>query len=213
MNMQLYKNFKPYVSIILPTFNRAKYLKRSIDSVKNQTFSDWELIIIDDGSSDDSFENVNKYLMEDERIIYLKQKNKGLPLALNAGINCSIGKYITFLGSDDEYKAEHIEKRVFEIENNKNIDCLFGGLEIIGNPYVKDKNDNTKLIHINDCVVGGTFFGKREMFIELNGFSNINYSEDSEFYERAKNKFIFRKVDLPTYIYYRDTHDSICNNI
>ncbi|MFZ1290337.1 MAG: glycosyltransferase family A protein, partial [Melioribacteraceae bacterium] len=166
-----------------------------------------------DGSDDKTFEIVNKFLMNDERIKYLKHKNKGLPISLNSGIQIAIGKYLTFLGSDDEYKSNHLELRFLEIEKNNNIDCLFGGLEIIGNPFVKDKNDFNKEIHLDDCVVGGTLFGKREMFIAMNGFNDIKYSEDSDFYERAVTKFNFRKVDFPTYIYYRNTPDSICNNI
>ncbi|MBK7105693.1 MAG: glycosyltransferase family 2 protein [Ignavibacteriae bacterium] len=211
--MQLYKNFKPDVSIILPTFNRENYLERSINSVINQTFTNWELLIIDDGSEDKTFEFVNKFLMNDERIKYQKHKNKGLPISLNTGIQISSGKYLTFLGSDDEYKSNHIEVRFEEIEKDKNIDCLFGGLEIIGDEFVKDKNDLTKLVHLNDCAVGGTFFGKREMFVEMNGFRNINYAEDSDFYDRAKISYNFKKVNFQTYIYYRNTPDSICNNI
>ncbi|MBK8943905.1 MAG: glycosyltransferase family 2 protein [Ignavibacteriae bacterium] len=211
--MQLYKNFKPDVSIILPTFNRINYLERSINSVINQTFKNWELLIIDDGSEDKTFELANKFLMNDERIKYLKHQNKGLPISLNTGIQISSGKYLTFLGSDDEYKLNHLELRISEIEKNPNVDCLFGGLEIIGDEFVKDKNDLTKLVHLNDCAVGGTFFGKREMFIAMKGFRNINYAEDSDFYDIAKISYNFKKVNFPTYIYYRNTPDSICNNV
>ena len=213
MNMQLYKNFIPDVSIILPTFNRANYLERSINSVITQTFKNWELLIIDDGSIDETFEIVEIYLQNDDRIKYLKHKNKKLPISLNTGIQISSGKYVTFLGSDDEYKSDHIELRYTEMEKNADIDCLHGGLEIIGDEFVKDKNDLTKLIHLDDCKVGGTFFGKREMFIKLNGFRNLNYAEDSDFYERAKSNYTFKKVDFRTYIYYRNTPDSICNNV
>ena len=213
MNMQLYKNFQPHVSIILPTLNRAEYLMRSINSVLGQTYKDWELLIIDDGSIDSTFEIVNKYIFEDERIRYSKHKNVGLPISLNAGIFSACGAFITFLGSDDEYKPEHLELRISEFKKDGKVDCLFGGIEIIGDPFVKDKNDQSKKIHIKDCIVGGTFFGKRTMFLEMSGFKDIKYSEDSEFYERAVAKYNFRKVDFPTYIYYRDTPDSICNSL
>ena len=211
--MQLYKNFIPDFSIILPTFNRANYLEKSINSVITQTFKNWELLIIDDGSIDETFEIVEIYLQNDDRIKYLKHKNKKLPISLNTGIQISSGKYVTFLGSDDEYKSDHIKLRFTEMEKNPNIDSLHGGLEIIGDEFVKDKNDLTKLIHLDDCKVGGTFFGKREMFIKLNGFRNLNYAEDSDFYEREKSNYTFKKVDFRTYIYYRNTPDSICNNV
>jgi len=211
--MQLYKNFQPYVSIILPTFNREGYLKRSINSVLKQSFMNWELLVIDDGSTDSTFNLINEYLTKDYRIRYSKHKNVGLPISLNTGINSGCGKFVTFLGSDDVYKPDHLELRISELSKDENIDCLFGGIEIVGNPYVKDKNNQGKEIHLKDCIVGGTFFGKREMFIKMNGFKDIKYSEDSEFYERAKLNYIFKKVDFPTYTYYRDTPDSICNSI
>ena len=80
-------------------------------------------------------------------------------------------------------------------------------------PFVKDKNDLTKLINLSECTIGGTFFIKKEILLKLNGFNNINYSEDSELYERAAKFAKIIKVDYPTYIYYRDTEDSICNTI
>ena len=75
------------------------------------------------------------------------------------------------------------------------------------------KFDRTKEIHISECIVGGTFFGKREVFFELGGFEDLDYSDDSDFFERCERKFKILKVDYPTYIYYRDTPDSICTNI
>jgi glycosyltransferase involved in cell wall biosynthesis len=210
--MKLYKNFTPLVSIILPTYNREELLQRAVVSVINQTYKNWELIIADDGSKDNTFEIIKKYQSQFENIRYLRHSNRKLPLTLNAAIQASAGKYITFLGSDDEYKKDHIQLRVEEIME-ENIDFIHGGVEIIGDPYVKDKNDKSKLIHLNDCSIGGTFFAKKEVFVNLNGFKDIEYSEDSEFFERVLSKYEIKKVNYPTYIYYRDTPDSICNNI
>jgi len=211
--MKLYKNYKPIVSIILPTYNRSEFLKRAIDSVIIQTFSKWELIVVDDGSEDDTFLIINKLIASNKKIRYMKHSKRKLPLSLNAGIKASAGEYITFLGSDDEYLPEHLSLRVNELQNNDKIDLVYGGVKIIGDLYVKDKNDLSKKTHLSDCVIGGTFFGKRNMFIELGGFKNIEYSEDSEFYERAKSIYNIKKVKYPTYVYYRNTPDSICNKI
>jgi len=210
--MKLYKNFTPLVSIILPTYNREELLQRAVVSVINQTYKNWELIIADDGSKDNTFEIIKKYQSQFENIRYLRHSNRKLPLTLNAAIQASMGEYLTFLGSDDEYKKDHIQLRVEEIME-ENIDFIHGGVEIIGDPYVKDKNDKSKLIHLNDCSIGGTFFAKKEVFVNLNGFKDIEYSEDSEFFERVLSKYEIKKVNYPTYIYYRDTPDSICNNI
>lgn len=213
MKLSLYKDFSPAVSIILPTFNREKLLKRAVNSVLNQTFKNWELLIIDDGSSDGTFLLINEFQKESEKIRYLKHPNKKLPLSLNTGIQASCGDFITFLGSDDEYKPEHLELRFNYLNENPNIDLIHGGIEIIGDPFVKDKNDLSKKIHLEECHIGGTFFCTRKIFEALGGFKNIEYSEDSEFFERVEEKFKTEKVNFPTYVYYRDTPDSICNSV
>ena len=211
--MQVYKSFTPIVSIILPTYNRKKLLPRAIDSVLTQTIKDWELIVVDDGSSDSTFILIDDYMKGNENIRYIRHTNRRPPLSQNAGLIASIGKYISFLGSDDEYKPTYLEERIKVLAANPEIDMIHGGVEIIGDPYVKDKNDLTKQIHLSECVVGGTFLGKREMFLEMEGFKNLAYSDDSDFFERAQTKYKIIKVDFPTYIYYRDTPDSICSTI
>lgn len=213
MKLSLYKDFSPAVSIILPTFNREKLLKRAVNSVLNQSFKNWELIIVDDGSSDGTFSVINEFQKDHENIRYIKHPNKKLPLSLNTGIQASCGEFITFLGSDDEYKPEHLELRYNYMNENPNIDLLHGGIEVIGDPFVKDKNDLSKKIHLEECHIGGTFFCRRKIFEVLGGFKNIEYSEDSEFFERVEAKFKTAKVNFPTYVYYRDTPDSICNSV
>jgi glycosyltransferase involved in cell wall biosynthesis len=212
-SMQVYKSFSPVVSIILPTFNREKLLPRAIESVLRQTFTDWELMIIDDGSSDNTFVVVNSYLEKFGNIRYMKHSNRRPPLSQNVGLLASAGDFIAFLGSDDEYKPTYIEERVNFLKENQQIDMIHGGVEIIGHPYVKDKNDLSREIHLSECVVGGTFFGKRSMFLELGGFNDLKYSDDSDFFERAVKYYRIAKVDFPTYVYYRDTPDSICSTI
>ncbi|KAF0151938.1 MAG: glycosyl transferase [Ignavibacteria bacterium] len=211
--MQVYKSFRPVVSVILPTFNREKLLQRAVDSVINQTFFGWELIIIDDGSKDKTFELVNSYFNNFENIRYIKHTNRRPPLSQNVGLLASAGEFVSFLGSDDQYKPTYLEERVNFLRENPEIDLIHGGVEIIGHPFVKDKNDLSKEIHLSDCVIGGTFLGKRNIFLDLNGFTDLKYSDDSDFFERAVNKYKIVKVDFPTYIYYRDTPDSICSTI
>jgi len=211
--MQLYNDFTPFVSIILPTFNRDALLGRAIDSVLEQTYRNWELIVVDDGSSDSTCELVKRYIKSSPNIRYMFHNNKKLPFSLNTGVLAASGEIITFLGSDDEYKPEHLQLRVDLFLKNKNIEFIHGGVKIIGDPFVKDKNDLSKLIHLNDCTIGGTFFIKKYVLTELNGFRNIAYSEDSDFFERAVQKYKIHKSDYPTYIYHRETSDSICNTI
>ncbi len=211
--MELYKSFSPSVSVILPTYNRAELLEDAIKSVIDQTINNWELLIVDDGSNDDSFNRVLKYQHDYENIRYLRHSNRKLPLTLNTGLLASTGKYITFLGSDDTYKPEHLQLRLEYMDANPDVDLIHGGLEIIGNPLVKDRDDLTKEIHLSECAVGGTFFGHRQVFLRLEGFRDLRYSEDSEFLDRVKAEYSVKKVNFPTYIYNRDTPDSITNNI
>jgi len=211
--LQLYSDHSPKVSVIIPTFNREKLILRAIESVLNQTYKSFEILIVDDGSEDSTFGLIKKYQQQFNNIRYLRHSNRKLPLTLNAGITASAGEYITFLGSDDEYKTGHLKIRAEILDNDSLIDLIYGGVQIIGNEFVKDKNDLSKQIHLSECVIGGTFFARKKVFAELGGFKNIQYSEDSEFFERASKIFKVIKIKDETYIYYRDTTDSICNNI
>jgi len=206
-------SYDSLVSIILPTYNREKYLNRSIESILNQTYRSWELLIIDDGSSDESQLIVKRYLNRFSNIRSFFHENRGAAYSMNIGMQNSRGKYITFLGSDDEYLENHLEERVKYLEENTNIDLLHSPAIIIGDEYVKDKFDLTKKIHLDECILGGTLFGKTEVFQKLNGFEELNYSPESEFVERAEKIYKIEKFNSKTYIYYRDTPDGICNNI
>ncbi|MDT3695047.1 MAG: glycosyltransferase family A protein [Ignavibacterium sp.] len=203
----------PLVSIIMAVYNREDYIPRAVDSVLNQSYKNWELIAVDDGSEDKSAKLLENYKTNNSQIKVIYQQHQFLPAARNNGIKNSKGEYITFLDSDDEYHVDHILKRVNYLIENPQIDLLRGGVKVIGNEFVPDKNDTTKLIHLSQCTIGATFFGKRKVFIELNGFKDIRYSEDSEFLERVNKIFKVEKVSFPTYIYHRETPDSITNTI
>jgi hypothetical protein len=97
------------------------------------------------------------------------------------------------------------------MEQHPQIDMIRGGVKIIGNEYVRDKNNPLRFIHLSECTIGATFFGRRKVFLLLNGFRNLEYSEDSDFLERAEKRFRIKKVDFNTYKYYREATDSITN--
>jgi glycosyltransferase involved in cell wall biosynthesis len=202
----------PDVSIILTVFNREKYIKRCINSIINQTYENWKIIAIDDGSQDSSRKILADYASRYRNIEVYYQPNMKLALSRNRGIELAESKYLTFIDSDDEYTSDHIEHRVKFIEANPDIDLIHGGAKIIGNEYVRDKNNPFNFIHLSECFIGGTFFGRTEIFKKLNGFRNISYSEDSDLLERAEKKFRIRKVEFKTYIYHRELEDSITNS-
>ena len=202
----------PMVSVILTVYNRDQSLRRSLNSLIAQTFRNWELIAIDDGSTDDSLVILEEYAGLFNNIKVFTQKNMKLAFSRNRGILLSRGDYITFLDSDDEYKENHLARRLEFMERNHETDLIHGGVKITGDEFVRDKNNRFCFIHISECTVGATFFGKRYVFEALNGFKENIYSEDSEFLMRAEKSFNVKKVHFPTYIYHREIADSITHN-
>jgi GT2 family glycosyltransferase len=90
-------------------------------------------------------------------------------------------------------------------------ELLYGGVEVIGNSMIADCRDSKKLIPISECIVGGTFIIRHDLFKRLGGFANVPYSDDNDFFHRAKDHgALIQKVDAPTYRYYRTESDSLC---
>ena len=111
---------KDLVSIITPMFNSIKYIENTIISVQAQTYQNWEMIIIDDGSTDDSVKIVKSFLEEDERInLICLADNNGSAVARNEGIRAATGRYIAFLDSDDIWMQEKLEKQIKFMNDHK----------------------------------------------------------------------------------------------
>lgn len=108
----------PFFSIITPTYNRARFLTEMIESVQQQTFTDYEHIIVDDGSEDDSEKIVSEFAKADSRINYIIQENKGRSTARNVGIEQAKGQYVCFLDSDDLWLPNHLENLRQTIEKH-----------------------------------------------------------------------------------------------
>lgn len=108
----------PKISIIVPAFNEEKYISRCLDSILNQTFSDFEVICIDDGSTDNTFKILTEYSEKDSRIIPLKNPGKGVSSARNFGIENSHGEYIGFVDSDDFIQPQMYEFLYKALQNN-----------------------------------------------------------------------------------------------
>lgn len=113
---------QPLVSIITPCYNQGKYLAETIDSVLAQTYKNWEMVIVDDGSSDNSKEVANSYANKDSRIRYIYQDNAGPSAARNNGVRMSHGIYIQFLDGDDKLAKDYIKKAVLHMISNP--DCM-----------------------------------------------------------------------------------------
>lgn len=101
------------VSIVTPVYNSEKFISETIDSIQNQTYKHWELILVDDCSSDNSYDIISEYIKNDKRIRYIKlEKNSGAAVSRNTGIKNARGRFIAFLDSDDIWLPEKLEKQV-----------------------------------------------------------------------------------------------------
>lgn len=129
------------VSVIIPAYNSQEYIKEAIESVRNQTLKDIEIILVDDGSTDDTFKVCKDYSLIDERIKVIHQKNKGISGARNTGIDNATGEYISFLDSDDTIELnmyEELYNCVTQYGEDK-IDFIDCGINMI-NSHLNTKN-------------------------------------------------------------------------
>jgi glycosyltransferase involved in cell wall biosynthesis len=118
----------PRVSVLMPTYNQATFIRRAIESLRAQTFTDWELLIVDDGSTDETAAMVEVYLA-DERVVYHRlSANGGLGAALNVATALACGEYLAYLPSDDLYYPEHLARLVALLDTQPEIDLAYGGL-------------------------------------------------------------------------------------
>ncbi len=206
-------SYQPEISVILPTFNRSPLLMNAVQSLLDQDFEDWELIIVDDGSTDNTFQLINPLLHKHNNIRYLKHGNKKLNMSRNAGIQASFGKYVTFIDSDDRYLTNHLSSRYLYMQEHQDIDLIVGGVLTSHDIFVRDCYDLKQLINVKDCIVGATLFGKRSSFIALEGFKKLDYAGETELWTRAETMFNIKKIQEPETYVYISTEGSITNTM
>lgn len=120
---------RPIVSIIIPVYNSEKFIKETIESILSQNFKDFEIIIIDDASKDESLKIIENISKKDKRIRVLKIKtNKGKAGAINVGFKHTKGRYITFLDADDIFYQERLKKQVEFLDAHPKIDMIYGNM-------------------------------------------------------------------------------------
>lgn len=111
---------KPLVSILTPSFNSRKFISDTIQSVQNQTYENWEMIIIDDCSTDETVSIIEKFVMNDSRIVFFQlEKNSGAGIAREMALSKAKGDYIAFLDADDLWKSSKLEKQIQFLKENK----------------------------------------------------------------------------------------------
>lgn len=134
---------KNLVSIVIPTYNSEEYISKAIESVIEQEFQDWELLIIDDGSTDKTKEIVKVKYLRDPNIHFIKRpdyKTKGANSCRNIGIENAKGKYVAFLDSDDEWKRNHLKNCFLFAEKKRDFNASYSGGYIKRGPFLIKRN-------------------------------------------------------------------------
>jgi len=192
-------NKKPYFSIIVPTYNRGEFIIKALESIEKQSFKDWECLIIDDGSTDNTKEKVREFIKGDSRFQYHYQNNQERSAARNNGIKKAKGKYICFLDSDDYYLSNRLKNLHNELINKK-YDVLYTGIKFeyngsrIESTYVNPGNNILDYLAQNVIGIPQVCL-KRELF-ENNQFNtDISIGEDFELWVRisSEKKFNYQE--------------------
>ena len=212
----------PLVSIIMPVYNGEKYIKEAIDSVINQTYKNWELIIVNDGSKDNTERIVKSY--DDKRIKYFYQENKGVSAARNRALEVAKGKYITFLDSDDYLPPNSIKAREEYLEKNPDIDIVDGkayvmdeNLEKIKRIYIPSYRGPLfpKIVLLSDEVYLTCFYMVRREIINSTKFKiGMTHGEDILFFIEISAAYNANYGYVNELVFcYRTGHGSAMNNL
>ena len=152
----------PSVSVIIPTYNYGRFIERAVNSVLSQSYQDYEIIIIDDGSTDDTKNRVVvKY--HDERIIYIRHDmNRGPSAARNTGIKSSKGEFIAFLDSDDEWEPDKLYHQINLFRNaSSDIGCVYCGARNINMMTMAKTDFYPPILPSRHLVLQKQFYGER----------------------------------------------------
>ncbi len=196
----------PEISIILPTYNGSEYIHESIDSILQQTYTDWELIIVDDCSIDSTTEIVERYVKKDARIRYIRNNsNLKLPATLNVGFSYALGKYLTWTSDDNRYYPNALLAMYGYLEKNPDIPMVCAKMDIFDERTGECKSsfdyDPITIIFTN-CV--GACFLYRNKVIQKVGEYNTDFFcvEDYEYWLRIlRNNDSIAYIEEPLYWY------------
>lgn len=201
----------PIVSIVVPCYNKGRFLAETLDSVMNQCFTDWECVIINDGSSDNTETIAKEYCLRDERFRYISQGNLGVSAARNNGILQSSGKYLLPLDSDDLLSERYLSEAVPYMEGHPECKLVYPLVESFGAKtglYVLGEYSYEKEL-LTNCIVCSAVF-RRADYDNTSGY-NINMKEGLEDWDfwlsLLSENDIVKRLDI-TGLYYRLSDDS-----
>lgn len=164
------------ISIVLPVYNGEKYLRQSLDSILAQSFTAWELIVVNDCSTDSTVEIVGEYAKQDKRIRVINNPhNLRLPASLNVGFKVAQGKYFTWTSDDNIFHPNALEKMWRVLENDKKIGFVYAAMETIDeegivqgqyNDLIQSELQDEEYLFYNNCV-GACFMYRQDVAREI----------------------------------------------
>lgn len=201
---------KPMVSIVLPTYNGAKYLRESLDSILAQTFQEWELIIVNDCSTDETPQIAEEYAKRDERIrIIHNVVNQRLPESLNIGFRTAFGKYLTWTSDDNRYLPTALTRMVEELDNNNDCPMVCADMHYIdakGNITGKAQGYDEYYMLSKD-LIGACFLYRREVLDIVGEYDSSRvYVEDYDYWLRIY-KHAGKIIRIPHILYEYRAHN------
>ena len=207
---------EPVISIVLPTYNGSRYIAASIESCLSQTFAAFELIIVNDCSTDNTPEIIEAYAKKDDRIrVIHNKKNKKLPLSLNTGFENAQGKYFTWTSDDNYYAPEALQAMYNAITADQQTDLVYCDYTLIndnGEVTGEKRFNDVNKSFFNWLGCGACFLYKAEVHTTLNGYNPAAFLiEDYEFFIRAWLKFQFKYLPDTKLYYYREHAASLTN--
>lgn len=195
------------ISIVLPTYNGASYLEKSVSSILNQTYHDFELIIVDDCSTDQTWDLLKKFQQQDQRIQILhNDTNRKLPASLNIGFAVAKGDYYTWTSDDNLYKPDAFKTMVDVLDQEKQVDIVYALFDIINDHDVIMRSVTAEQCEINQIYdhnpVGACFLYRNSVHKKLNGYDENRFLvEDYDFWLRAYRHFSYRMIPESLYSY------------
>lgn len=195
----------PTVSIVLPVYNGEPYLRQTLDSCLQQSYEDFELICVDDGSTDRSPEILRNFASRNSTIRFVQhEENRNLPNALNTGFDLALGRYFTWTSDDNFYHPEAIEKMVSFLDENEEVDLVYAGYRRIdeeGNEVVEVMPEDPKKLFSRN-IIGPCFLHRREVYSHTGGYrAGFYLAEDYDFWIRAAVNFHLEPLEEILYTY------------
>ena len=189
-------NKQPRISIVVPCYNGAKYICETLDCLQKQTIDDWECIIVNDGSTDNSLDILKEYAAKDSRYKYIDKENGGPAIARNTAIAASSGKYILPLDADDLIAPSYAEKAIDYLEGHPNCKLVYCKAQFLG-----DRNDSVQL----------PIYNYYELPYENSIFCSCIYRRvDFEKTSGYNPNMVFRNEDWDFLLYLLNEKDDVC---